>query len=126
MGWEVITEIIASWLFDLLGLAGTILTVWPIIGISHKKARQDNTAGHLASRDTSEIVPQVKWSWTGVILLTLSVLSKLGFQLISSSKLLTCPALMIAIAFIFIAILVTLVLRLIIINRYWSRYDRSK
>lgn len=87
------TDIVATWLFDLLGVIATILTVLPVIGIGHDGAYQTVTVKRLATRDVNEIVPQVKWSWTGISLLVLSIILKLVFQLLVDSKIIACSSL---------------------------------
>jgi len=112
---------ISNWVFDLLYLIGTILTVWPIVFINRNRAKNINTVGWIAERDTKEIIPQVKWSWTGIILLALSVIFKFAFILISSTIELSNQRLVISILIIICCIVIlTAVIRLTLINKYWK------
>lgn len=112
-------EAIANWIFDLLYLVGTILAVWPLIKTNREAAKRANTVGRLASRDTEEVIPQIKWSWTGVVFLVSSVVAKLVFLLISNYVNDESDSILFALIIACVVLLITVLVRCLFINRYW-------
>lgn len=115
---------ILNWTFDLFYLIGTILAIWPLLTTNCHKAKNINTVGWLAERDAKEVIPQIKWSWTGIVLLALSVVSKLFFIYISSTNELSDVSLIVIILIIVGCIIgFTTIIRIMLINRYWRQID---
>lgn len=113
---------ISRWLFDFAGVIGTIISIWPIIKMNHKDVQRITSVAGLANRDTTEIIPQIKMSWTGVALLVLTILAKLVYIIIEQLGCVQIESILVALLALSAATLATVLCRIFIINRYWKRY----
>lgn len=116
------TEVIANWLFDLGGLIGALITAWPLILVNHDSVRRNTTVLGLSDRDREELIPQIKWSQTGALILVLTVVGKLLYLMFVHYGWVNCSPIIIAFLIMGTIALITIFLRICLINRYWAKY----
>lgn len=99
------------------------MSVWPIVSMKHKDVALANTIGRLANKDKEEMIPQIKWSLTGLVFLILTFIGKTAaslfvdiFDMYSSSISLLLITLVSVIG-------LTMLFRIFLINRYWRKYN---
>lgn len=90
--------------------------------MNHKDVQRITSVAGLANRDTTEIIPQIKMSWTGVALLVLTILAKLVYIIIEQLGCVQIESILVALLALSAATLATVLCRIFIINRYWKRY----
>lgn len=117
---------ISSFLFDLMNLIGVIMSVWPIVSMKHKDVALANTVGRLANKDKEEIIPQIKWSLTGLVFLILTFIGKTVISFIVDMLNTGYPRMFLLTLAVVVVVCLTVLFRILLIDKYWRKYDWKK
>lgn len=120
------TVLIANWLFDLGGLIGALIIAWPLIFIKHDSVRRNVSVSGLSNRDKEELIPQIKLSQAGALILVLTVIGKLVYLTFIEFNWPTGNPAIIAFLVMGVIAAMAVLLRICLIDHYWAKYEFRK
>ena len=102
------------------------MSVWPIVSMKHKDVALANTVGRLANKDKEEIIPQIKWSLTGLIFLIWTFIGKTIVSFMVDMLNIGYSRMLLLLLAVVVVVCLTVLFRILLINKYWRKYDWEK